>query len=206
MANQIRGIILEGQSCSGKSSIFNAIKKYHIMQNDNERNVIFLSEQYSQNLNLVNGKFEKLSEEENLKVLIDRITMLEQLNNYANSMGLHSRRSRGLFYVFERFHFNYAFCFSQNIAFKYKEVEDRLKNLNAYTILCTISDNKIEQRLKHRATLTNEVITEDIVNEYKKNQDLFIKIANNSNVSTTILNTDNMDWDHIAKEIYRLNY
>jgi len=57
MSKQIRGIILEGQSCSGKTSIFNAIKRYHLLEDDGERNVIYLAEHYSQTLNCVNGKF-----------------------------------------------------------------------------------------------------------------------------------------------------
>ena len=32
--------------------------------------------------------------------------MVEQLNNYANLMGEHSRWSRGLFFVFEQFTLN----------------------------------------------------------------------------------------------------
>lgn len=51
MSKQIRGIILEGQSCSGKTSIFNAIKQFHALENDAERNVIYLAEHYSQSLN-----------------------------------------------------------------------------------------------------------------------------------------------------------
>ena len=103
MAKQIRGIILEGQSCSGKTSIFNAIKQYHFSEDGSERNVIFLAEHYSQTLNWVNGEFRRLKQVENLKVLSDRISMLEQLNNYANSMGEHSRRSRGLFLFLKDF-------------------------------------------------------------------------------------------------------
>ena len=127
--------------------------------------------------------------------------MLELLNNYANSMGIHSRRSRGLFYLFERFHLNYAFSFSEEIDEMYKEIELRLKNLNVCTILCVISDSEIEKRLKHRATYTNECITEKTIIDYKKNQELFIKVANNSNLPIKILNTDSMDWDRYAKII-----
>ena len=39
MSKQIRGIILEGQSCSGKTSIFNALKLCHLSESDAERNV-----------------------------------------------------------------------------------------------------------------------------------------------------------------------
>lgn len=87
MSKQIRGIILEGQSCSGKTSIFNAIKQCHSSESDFERNAIYLSEHYSQTLNSINGSLKNLSQEENMKVLSDRVSMLEQLSSYANSMG-----------------------------------------------------------------------------------------------------------------------
>ncbi|MDF2686233.1 MAG: hypothetical protein K0S55_1414, partial [Clostridia bacterium] len=189
MSKQICGIILEGQSCSGKTSILNAIKQYHLSEENSERNVIYLSEHYSQTLNFVNGKLQLLTRDENFKVLGDRISMLETLNNYANSMGEHSRRSRGLFYVFERFHLNYACHFNDIVSDKYKELERRLCNLNAHTFLCTISQDNVLPRLKHRETDKNKIFTEKEINEYINNQQRFIDIANKSKVKTMILNT-----------------
>ena len=61
--------------------------KYHSETAPSEewqrKNAIFLSEHYSETLNWVNGELERLNSEENLKVLQDRIMMLEQLNYYA---------------------------------------------------------------------------------------------------------------------------
>ena len=201
MSRQIRGIILEGQSCSGKTSIFSAIKRLHTFEDDAERNVIYLAEHYSQNLNWVNGEFQRLKQDENLKVLSDRISMLEQLNNYANSMGEHSRRSRGLFFVFERFHLNYAFCFSDIASNEYLKLEQRLFNLNALSVLCTISPENTAQRLIHRASYTNEEVTEEAILENIKNQQNFIDIANKSAVPTMIINTDDLNWDRYARII-----
>jgi hypothetical protein len=65
MSKQIRGIILEGQSYSGKISIFNAIKLCHLSEGDAERNAIYLAEHYSQTLNFVNGRLQMLKQEEN---------------------------------------------------------------------------------------------------------------------------------------------
>lgn len=201
MSHQIRGIILEGQSCSGKTSIFNAIKSCHSAMKDAERNVIYLAEHYSQTLNLINGEFKNLSQEENLRVLSDRISMLEKLNHYANSMGEHSRRSRGLFFVFERFHLNYAFCFNDVDSNEYVELERRLHNLNAKVVLCTISAEKTEQRLKHRSSYTNEEVTREGIDKYIERQEQFINIANRSSLTTMIINTDDLTWTSYAKMI-----
>ena len=201
MSKQIRGIILEGQSCSGKTSIFNAIKLCHLSEADAERNVIYMAEHYSQTLNFVNGKLKKLTKEENLSVLSDRVSMLEQLNNYANSMGEHSRRSRGLFFVFERFHLNYAQNFNNITSEEYVKLEQRLINLNAQTVLCTISPENITQRLMHRAAYTNELVTKEHITKYIENQQRFIDFANKSTVPTMIINTDDLNWDVYARMI-----
>ena len=201
MSKQIRGIILEGQSCSGKTSIFNALKVSHALEEDAERNVIFLAEHYSQTLNCVNGSFQNLDQKENLKVLSDRISMLEQLNNYANSMGEHSRRSRGLFFVFERFHLNYAFCHNDISSEEYIKLQERLLNLNAQVVLCTISPENVQKRLIHRATFTNEEVTQEGIMKYIEDQQRFIDIANKSSINTMIINTDDLNWNRYAKMI-----
>lgn len=201
MSKQIRGIILEGQSCSGKTSIFSALKRCHPSENDAERNVIYLAEHYSQTLNWVNGKLQNLNQEENLSVLSDRISMLEQLNNYANSMGEHSRRSRGLFFVFERFHLNYVFSHNDMDSAEYVKLEQRLLSLNAKVVLCTISPRNVEPRLIHRATYSNEVVTQEAITKYIENQQRFVDIANKSNVPTMMINTDDLNWDGYARMI-----
>ncbi len=201
MSKQIRGIILEGQSCSGKTSIFNAIKRCHLLEDDGERNVIYLAEHYSQTLNCVNGELQMLSQEENLRVLSDRISMLEQLNNYANSMGEHHRWSRGLFFVFERFHLNYAYSFNDITSTGYLKLEQRLINLNAQVVLCTISHENTEQRLIHRSTYTNEVVTQEGITKYIENQRHFVELAKKSTVPTMIINTDDLNWDGYARMI-----
>jgi thymidylate kinase len=201
MSKQIRGIILEGQSCSGKTSIFNTLKHYHTSEDNAERNVIYLSEHYSQTLNWINGKLRNLNQEENLRVLSDRISMLEQLNKYANSMGEHSRRSRGLFFVFERFHLNYALSHNDTTSKEYLELQQRLLDLNVQVVLCTISPQNIEQRLTHRATYTNEIVTQADITKYIENQQRSIDVANKSIVPTMIINTDDLNWDGYAKMI-----
>lgn len=46
----IRGIILEGVSCSGKTSLLHALNRVHAENPDNERSVLVLGEHYSQAL------------------------------------------------------------------------------------------------------------------------------------------------------------
>ena len=193
MAQQIRGIVLEGLSCSGKSSLFRALKQVQAAKDDGERNAVFLSEQYSQNLNLVNEQRKTLSQEENLLVLERRLTMLEELADYADGMGLHSRRARGLFFVLERFHLNYGLCFPQaNLS----NVEKRLNALNARTVVLTVNPEKVAQRLSHRA---GKPVSDWQIEEWLKEQSKLVELAKASAVPVSILNTDRMEWRELAE-------
>ena len=202
MGEQIWGFILEGQSCSGKTSLMEAIRARHRRERDGERNTIFLSEQYSQTLNRVHGELRSLSQEENLQVLCRRAAMLEDLSRYADEMGKHSRRSRGLFFVFERFHLNYAYSFPEGLGEEYRLLENRLLALHAQTVLCAVSPEKVPSRLARRASLTGESATPERVGEYIENQKRFVKAAKASRTPVSILNTDEMRWEDYAAGLY----
>ena len=75
-------------------------------------------------------------------------------------------------------------------------------NLNAQVVLCTISPKNVEQRLLHRATYTNEVVTQGDVLNYIDNQQRFVDFANKSSVATMIIKTDDLNWDEYAKLIF----
>ena len=119
--------------------------------------------------------------------------MLEDLSGYADSMGDHSRRSRGLFFVFERFHLNCAYARpgkNENclLTADYRELENRLISLNA--------------RLSHRARYTGKKITEAVVENYLQNQKRMIRLAESSRLPCTILDTSGMKWDFYAGELF----
>ncbi|UZM98621.1 hypothetical protein OL548_29460 [Lysinibacillus sp. MHQ-1] len=103
--NNFRGVILEGYSNAGKKSVLKALKQFHA-SDDAERSVIVLSEHYSQVLHKVNGELKSFSLEEHLQVLRERVTMLKMLNNWSREIG-QTQRSKGLFFILERFHFSH---------------------------------------------------------------------------------------------------
>lgn len=103
MRTQIRGVIIEGLSHAGKTSTLKALKRLRSQDNEAERSVVILREHYSKVLNNINRKFERLNREEHLQLLSDRVDMLEKLNDWASSLGITSRRSRGLFLFWKGF-------------------------------------------------------------------------------------------------------
>ena len=99
--NFIKGIMLEGISCAGKTSTFNAVKKLHTERADCERGIIALGEHYSKLLNRINGEPVILEQNALCALLSERMSMLERLNAWASSLGEARRQSRGLFALLE---------------------------------------------------------------------------------------------------------
>lgn len=122
--SEFRGIILEGFSNAGKTSVLKSLKQLHASE-DAERSIIVLSEHYSQILHKINGELKLLSREEHLQVLRERVKMLKMLSNWSREIG-QSQRSKGLFFILERFHLNHRVAFSHSISEEIKELEAQL--------------------------------------------------------------------------------
>jgi thymidylate kinase len=205
MRSQIRGVVLEGLSCSGKTSTLRALKMVQAEDKEAERSLIVLSEHYSQVLNNVKGSLQRQERSEHLILLDERISMLEHLNDWVAHLGDWSRGSRGLFYILERFHINHRQAFlGENIS-ELLEIENRLSSLGAKTVLLTISDNAVEERLRHREGAEwnrySSVEIEEKCREFINMQILLREQSTFSPVKTIEINTDNMQWDEYARYI-----
>jgi thymidylate kinase len=207
--SHIRGIILEGYSHAGKTSVLKALKLLHAQDESSERSIIVLSEHYSQLLNNVHGEFKCLSRDEHLHVLKERVDMLKQLNGWATYLGPDaSRGSRGIFFILERFHLNHRAAFPADSLYEIENIEKELLLLGAKCVLLTVSPENIEQRMQNR---TPHEWKNKTKNEIKKSADEFLhtqselrKQSSLSILPTIEVNTDNKDWAAYAKEVMDL--
>lgn len=202
--SKFRGIILEGCSNVGKTSVLKSLKQLHA-SDDTERSIIVLSEHYSQILHKVNGELMWLSHEEHLQILKERVAMLKTLNNWARVIG-HSKRSKGLFFILERFHLNHRVAFSHSISHEIKELEAQLFEMGARCTLLTLSPKNLEQRISSRKPhewegKTLEEMKLACESLLEKQQEYRCQ-AKNSIIPTLEINTDNKDWDSYANQIY----
>jgi len=201
----IRGLVIEGMSHAGKTSLLNAMKRVHAQDEQAERSVLALGEHYSQVLNRVHGALQRLTREEHLHLLQERLTLLEHLNDWACWLGDGKRRSRGLFFLLERFHLNHRCAFPDAPDDEITAIEQRLCNLGATTVLLTISPDIVEERMQRRSphrwqnhtknTLAKEAET------YIHGQARMIASAQQSHVPTTEVNTDDRNWEEYARTI-----
>lgn len=134
--------------------------------------------------------------------------MLKILNNWAREIG-QSQRSKGLFFILERFHLNHRVAFSNSISDEIKELEAQLFEMGAWCTLLTVSPENLEQRISSRNP--NEWKRKNL-EEMKlacelllEQQEEYRRQAENSIIPTLEINTDNKDWDFYAKQIYSFN-
>lgn len=141
----VAGVVLEGLSTAGKTSVLRAIKQEQANEDGAERSVVILGEHYSQQLQQIHGKEVSLSAPEHAALLADRLLCIENLNAWANKLGPYRRSSRGLFYLFERFHLNHRFAYGETADIA--GIEARLCNLGCQCILLTVSPDRVPERL-----------------------------------------------------------
>ena len=172
--------MLEGISCSGKTSVFKEIKRLHGNGRENERSVIALGEHYSQVLNKTDDGL---------------------VHQWACSLGEARRQSRGLFVLFERFYLNHIAAFNTPSV----SIENRCNQLGLKCVLLTISDDNIANRIRLRDTQMGVVRTADAIkkqaSDYLADQERFVMAINRVSIPSLILNTDSMDWTSFAHDI-----
>jgi thymidylate kinase len=201
----IRGIILEGHSHAGKTSLLRALKRYHANREDSESSIVVLGEHYSQVLQNVQGKLVRLSREQHLELLGSRVEMLKNLNDWANDLGPWRRKSRGLFFILERFHLNHRAAFPDHDDADIANIEQRLFELGARCVLLTISPEIVEERIKSRNPAEwegkSDREVEKACNELLEAQDALRAQAGKSLIPTLEINTDDKNWDGFASMI-----
>lgn len=205
----IRGVILEGYSNAGKTSVLRAIKQYQSQDESAERSVVVLGEHYSQILNNNHGEYVSLSRDEHLNLLKERVEILKKLNDWAIHLGPASRRSRGLFFVLERFHLNHRVAFPEYDNTEIIDIEKQLIELGAKCILLTISDEVVEERIKSRNPgewlNKSESDIGGACKELIGNQNNLRYNVTRSIVPTLEINTDNKEWNEYARLIMEDN-
>ena len=201
----IRGLIIEGLSTSGKTSVFSALKRIQSQTPDIERTMIAVSEHYSQVLHGDHGVLRSLKQEEHIELLNRHVEYLESLHNWIDSLG-HTKTSNGVFYVLERFHLNHRHAFENGIGIR--KLERRLAKLNARCVLLTLSPEVVESRfIESRGADWKSYVMKDGYSvdqtclEFLNDQDRLRQCAEQSLIPTMEITTDDVDWDGYARKI-----
>jgi hypothetical protein len=201
----IRGVIIEGLSTAGKTSVFSAIKRLHSQTHNDEKTIIAISEHYSQVLHSYQGLLRSMDKDEHIQLLNRHVDYLEQQYNWIDSLG-HTKPSNGVFYLLERFHVNHRAAFINSA--EIEMLEKRLSRLNARCILLTLSQNAVEPRfIESRSgawksyVMENHSTVTEACQKFLEDQEKLRMCAKQSLIPTLEINTDEADWDSYAKQI-----
>jgi len=201
----IRGVIIEGLSTTGKSSVFSAIKRLHSQEHHNEKTIVAISEHYSQVLHSFQGVLRAMDKDEHIQLLNRHVDYLEQQYNWIHSLG-HSKPSNGIFYVLERFHVNHRAAFMN--APEIECLENKLSRMNARCILLTLSDDAVKPRyIESRGenwksyVMNNHSTESEACQKFLENQETLRLCAKQSLIPTLEINTDEANWNSYAKQI-----
>lgn len=200
----IRGVIIEGMSTAGKTSIFTALKRLHSQTQNSEKNIIAISEHYSQVLHSYQGVLRSMDKDEHIVLLSRHVDYLEQQYDWMNSLG-HSNPSAGIFFILERFHANHRAAFEDSPEIKL--LEERLTRMNAHCVLLTLSQDAVESRYIEsrgeawKSYVVGESTAAEACEKFMENQEKLRMSAKQSFIPTVEINTDEADWDSYAKRI-----
>lgn len=202
----IRGIIIEGMSTTGKSSLFSAIKRLHSQTENDGKTIIAISEHYSQVLHSNKGILSVMDKDDHIRLLDSHVSYLEQQYNWMDALGLTKTSTRILF-LFERFHINHRAAFVKSPEIEL--IEKRLLRLNAHCVLLTLSQKAVQPRfIESRSeawksyVMKNHSTVADACQKFLKDQENLLLCAKQSFIPTQEINTDEADWDSYAKQIF----
>ncbi|CAG7652204.1 hypothetical protein PAESOLCIP111_06481 [Paenibacillus solanacearum] len=201
----IRGVIIEGLSTVGKTSVFSAIKRIHCQTHNGEKAIIAISEHYSQVLHSYQGVLRSMDKDEHIQLLNRHVEYLEQQFEWIDSLG-HMKPLNGLFYLLERFNVNHRAAFKDSD--EIEMLEKRLSRLNAHCILLTLSPDAVEPRfIESRGeawksyVMENHPTVTEACQKFLEDQEKLRMCAKQSLIPTLEINTDEADWDSYAKQI-----
>jgi len=201
----IRGVIIEGLSTAGKTSVFSAIKRLHSQIHNGEKTIIAISERYSQVLHSYKGVLRTMDKDEHIQLLNRHVDYLEQQFEWFESLG-HTKPSNGIFYLLERFSINHRAAFINSA--KIEMLEKRLSRLNAPCVLLTLSQEAVEPRfIESRGeawksyVMENHPTVTEACQKFLDDQEKLRMCAKQSLIPTLEINTDEADWDSYAKHI-----
>lgn len=201
----IRGVIIEGLSTAGKTSLFSAIKGLQSQAHNVGKSMIAISEHYSQVLHSYQGVLRSMDKDEHVQLLNRHVDYLELQYNWIGSLG-HTKPSNGIFYLLERFHLNHRAAFSNSSDIEV--LEKRLLRLNAHCVFLTLSQDAVESRyIESRGdawksyVMNNHATVTEACQKFLEDQDQLRMCAKQSLIPTLEINTDEADWNSYAKQI-----
>lgn len=207
----VSGLILEGISGTGKTTILNKLLNSEQFLNKSFLSSIVLSEHQTQRVLERKEREEGLSVFDSIGLLDQHIKCIEGLNNNLNQMQWcrANQTYMRIPYIFERFHFSHVY---QYIHMKWADVDpidSRLADINCRICILTADFETLKSRLlSGRDEAWMRYIkrfgeTEDqIINHFLQQQNQVLELAKMTKLETLTLDTSKTTIDDCIESIF----
>ncbi len=205
-----QGLILEGISGTGKTSVFEALATHRSMQLVPAKSRLLLSEHHTQRILELEEQKGLLTPQHHLELMNQLVTFVEILSNRTSHRGWYSDRvqEQDLFYLFERFHLTHVFRFAHMNWSQVANIDHRLSTLGAVICLLTVNAENLEKRLfsrKHECWLNYLKqygnTPAEIVDTLMRRQQLALELAKRSSLPTLVIDTSDNSIDQVTELI-----
>ena len=208
----LSGIILEGISGTGKSTVLRAMLNNKRWVNKSCLSAIVLSEHHTQRVLENKEKAGNLDKSDNIELLSRIVGQLEFLKNNADQMDWLTRgRSNQIIpFILERFHLTHVYHYPNVEWEDVAEIDARLQKLGARVCLLIIDDKDIENRIvgdrqknewQQYLARYGKAIPE-IVGHFIEKQNYLVELARQSSLAVETINTSKLSPDEIAEYIF----
>lgn len=201
------GIVLEGISGTGKTSVFDGLTKHYRWLGLPVKSRLTLSEHHTQRVLELQEKAGTLMPQHHIQLLDELTTFIESLQQRTRNRGwgTPSAEEHDLVYLLERFHLTHVFRFHYMHWDQVKHIDDRLCRLGATLCLLTVNAQTLEERLFSRqnqcwlnylAQYGNGPA--EIVDTLRKRQELAVELASRSSLPKIIIDTSHTSIDQVV--------
>lgn len=181
-----RLIILEGIATSGKTTIIKNLEKI-----------------------LSSSRLIKIfTEQETLMTVVDN-HQFEVAQKHLNDLMVEFKNTSTGIIITDRYHFTHAFRIGKNLNSISEIEEDLIENFDVHIFLLTIQEDKISERVQDARNRRTEWLgksgtLEEKTKYYIEQQQKLRELASQSKIPVTQIDTTNMNWDEITKNIVKL--
>lgn len=209
--NYLNGLIIEGISGTGKTTILKSILKNERYNSRKVLSTIVYTEHQTQRILEKKEKEKSLTLDDSILLLTDITTHLKKLNNRLierNWEGISSEES-GISYILERFHFTHV-CHYPHMNWRdVKPIDLDLSCLGGKLCILTVSEDILSKRLfdRNNTCWINYLkkfgnTKEEIISYFINQQNQYIKLCKISNLPYIIIDTSNKSKESIVDTVF----
>ncbi len=207
-----QGLIIEGISGSGKTSVMEKMLVHTRMRQSTALSRIVLTEHHTQRVLELKEQQGLLQTRDHIDLLDGITTFLEGMQQKVVSRGWSPPilDDAGLFFVLERFHLTHVFRFPYMQWHQVQSIDQRLLHLGAQHFLLTVNAAVLEERIFTRASACwlNYLkrygnSPSEIIDAYMQRQQQVIELSHMSCLPLIQLNTSNLTIEEIVEALFQ---